>query len=844
VLPVPQKIELADEAIVLGEEINVNFQDVNSVPFLCGVLEEELRPHSIQVTISANPPAESSEHEFTPPEVNPEESYLLQIFDTYCSIDAITEKGLYYGLLTFSQLVGESESGENILPECTILDYPRMAIRGVADDNSRGQVLSVESAKRYIREISRAKNNFFAIYIEDIFEFTNHPQIGVGRGRLTPAEVQEICEYGAQYFVEVFPIFESFQHWDNTLRIPEYEKYGEFPGAFSLNIGDPDIFPLVDDMYADVAGAFPSPYFHIGGDEAFDLGRFRSRDYIAQQGGKGPALAKTLTKLVEMAKARGKSKIIMYHDMVLRDPDSLASLPKDLILMFWDYSAKARNNYPQIQKLRDAGFHVIVSPAMANWGRNFPDIAKSYNNISQIIFAGVKQGALGVLTANWGDNGNEDLHENRFWGAFLSGAIAWNPGHFDLSQFWNGFAHLFYGVPSGSLVRELYETLSVFNSHWMFVYPVRFMPMFWCHPFPAPQPKIHYKKWPDLLTKMESAEELIHRLGDTASRNREHLDYLRLAALLGKVLAKKFATSIEIATTLPNKKVTAEQAAKVESLCNEMVELYQRARASYEDLWLRCAKREMLDRVLQKFDWMVGCYQAKIAETREGARWSNPFVPAQWIYPANAPTKAGSSYYLRTTVTMNFPVNFVQRAHIEVIGNDYATLHVNGQRIGAVSSRMCLSPVPRDTAVQVFDIQAFLEPGENIIAIEGQSFAAGTPAVLAYGEILFGDGRLYRIATDPSWKGHETFDTNWNTKDFDDSTWRPAKSRGTVPHFNSEISRPDFEKGLPSLVNDYFGYTGFLAVSVAVIVGNRFAKIAKPLLAVGIKLFHIDSYLL
>ncbi|HMF29769.1 MAG TPA: glycoside hydrolase family 20 zincin-like fold domain-containing protein, partial [Candidatus Lokiarchaeia archaeon] len=202
ILPSPQIIKLANAAVELKSVINAFCQDVGDNGFFQEILEEELSTYSIQVEFNRDLPEGIPESDFTPPEINPEESYLLQIYDRYCSIDALTAKGLYYGIVTFIQLIQAEISGEKLLPECIIFDYPTMAIRGVADDNSRGQVVTVESAKRYIREISRVKNNFFAIYIEDIFEFTNHPLIGVGRGRLNRAEVREICEYGAKFFVE------------------------------------------------------------------------------------------------------------------------------------------------------------------------------------------------------------------------------------------------------------------------------------------------------------------------------------------------------------------------------------------------------------------------------------------------------------------------------------------------------------------------------------------------------------------------------------------------------------------------------------------------------------------
>jgi hypothetical protein len=647
-----------------------------------------------------------------------------------------------------------------------------------------------------------------------------------------------------KYFVEIFPIFESYQHWDNILRIPEYEKFGEFPGSFNLNIGDPTIFPLVDGMYADLAKAFPSPYFHVGGDEAFDVGRYRSREFVAKAGSLGPALGQVLTKLVAMAKAHGKSKILMYHDVVIHHEAALKALPKDLILMYWNYSGKKKNKHAKIKALRDAGFEVIVSPAMINWGRNWPDIHKSWNNITGIIKAGVKYNALGVLNSTWGDNGNEDMRENRYWGAFLSGAMAWNPVGFDKEAFWEGYARLFYGTPDGPLVKAVYHALSTFNEQWKLMYPVRFMPMFWCHPFPAPEIKPYYKKWPDLQTGMNQADRLIVQLEEKVTRNTWHLDYLKLAALLGKTLARKYATSIDVANIMSEQGVNPTTTVIVGNECQEMIALYQTTRILYEELWLQCAKRDMLGRVLVKFDWMINVYEKKLAEVKGGVKWSSAFLPSQWIYPRGAQIRVDNHFFVRYLLKLNFPKDFIKRAHVQVVGNDYATLFVNGHQVGSVSSRMCLSPMPRDTAVRIFDIQPFLEPGNNVLGIDGQCFSVAVPAVLAYGEIVFNDGRMYPIITDKHWKGSACPVGNWSLPTFDDATWTPVMSRGQVPAFNSEITLPDFDQGIPSRLSDHFGELSFMSVAAGAILGPTMGKLAKLILGLGLKVLGLGTYLL
>ena len=844
ILPPPQEVKLLQGTLAIKSKLCFHMENVPNIEFFKELLREELEPLAIQVEFNEVFSKNLIEEPFTFQCPNADESYRLVVHQEYAQIDALSTQGLYYGFQTFFQLLTKSDGKQLLLPQVEIFDYPTMEIRGVADDISRGQVFTVDAAKRYIREISRVKNNFFAIYIEDIFEFSAHPKIGMGRGRLTPAEVREICAYGAKYFVEIFPIFESYQHWDNILRLPDYEKYGEFPGSFNLNIGDPAIFPLIDSMYSDLVNVFPSPYFHIGGDEAFDIGRFRSREFVKKMGGIGPALAEVVGKLIEMIKAHGKTKILMYHDMIIHYEEALASLPKDLILMYWNYSPKKNAKHNKIKKLREARFNVIVSPAMINWGRNWPDIHKSWNNIIAIIKAGIKFGAIGVLNSTWGDNGNEDMRENRYWGAFLSGTLAWNPKCFDKTTFWEGFARLFYGISDGLLVKSIYHTLSTFNEHWNFVYPVRFMPLFWCHPFPALKIKPHYKRWQELKENMDYANQLITQLENKVTRNEWHIGYLKLAALLGKTLARKYATSVNISSILLKEGVNATLIPIVEKDCQEMISLYQTAKSMYEKLWLQCAKQEGLGRILTKFDLMINAYQQKLKEIKKGLKWSNPFLPSEWIYPKGARIGVDDSYFVRYTFNLNIPKDFIRRAHVQLVGNDYAILYVNGQKLGSVSSRLCISPVPRDTAVKIFDIQPYLAPGKNILGIEGRCFSVAVPAILAYGEIMLEDERAYILTTDKHWVGSSKYEKDWTLLTFDDSNWKPVRSRGRVPKFNSEINLPDFEQGIPSRLVDHFGILSFLSVTINSFVGPTLAAIIRRLLGIGMKVLGLDTYLL
>ncbi|MFX1590617.1 MAG: family 20 glycosylhydrolase, partial [Promethearchaeota archaeon] len=315
-------------------------------------------------------------------DIQNEEGYNLEIEKNFVLIYSIHESGLFYGLQTLIQLLKNGflsqskslnlpteEINEIFLPEIKIRDKPDLEIRGIAQDISRGQSITVEFAKRYITILSHYKMNFYCLYIEDMFAHPKHPIIGKNRGALTKEEIQEIDNYAKKRFVEFVPIFECLGHVDNILSYKEYEDLGEYPGAQCFNITNKEVFEFLNDFILELSKAFTTKYFHIGCDESFDFGKYRSKELISQIG-KSQAYINVYERFYKIAKDCGNERVIMYHDIVANDDEILQNLNKDIIIMFWDY--KPKKKYPKVEILLNAGFKVILSPSMLNWQRHFP----------------------------------------------------------------------------------------------------------------------------------------------------------------------------------------------------------------------------------------------------------------------------------------------------------------------------------------------------------------------------------------------------------------------------------------------------------------------------------------
>jgi len=93
--------------------------------------------------------------------------------------------------------------------------------------------------------------------------------------------------------------------------------------------------PLIKDWFTQVAAEFPSPFIHIGADETFDLGVGRTRPQVQAQG-YGPVYVDFLKQIHE-ALAPLNRRLIFWGDIGGTDPKAVASLPKDMIAVPWNY---------------------------------------------------------------------------------------------------------------------------------------------------------------------------------------------------------------------------------------------------------------------------------------------------------------------------------------------------------------------------------------------------------------------------------------------------------------------------------------------------------------------------
>lgn len=242
------------------------------------------------------------------------EGYVLGVDKSGITISAHAPAGLFYGVQSLMQMMpaevfaqGPSIGQEWKVPFCKIRDYPRFGWRGMHLDVSR-HFFSVDFIKRYIDLIAMHKMNVFHWHLTDdngwrieIEKYPDLTEVSAWRvdredmpwrevtppnpgekatygGYYTQKEVRDVIEYAARRHIMVIPEIEMPGHTSEVFAAyPELSCTGEKlfvqPGSYWPNTdifcaGKEQTFDFIEDVLTEIIELFPSPYVHIGGDEA------------------------------------------------------------------------------------------------------------------------------------------------------------------------------------------------------------------------------------------------------------------------------------------------------------------------------------------------------------------------------------------------------------------------------------------------------------------------------------------------------------------------------------------------------------------------------------------------
>ncbi|MHB1953792.1 MAG: glycoside hydrolase family 20 zincin-like fold domain-containing protein [Sulfobacillus sp.] len=411
-----------------------------------------------------------------------DQAYRIDLNSGSVTITANAAIGLFYGVETLIQLL-KPDLGTLWLPEGIIEDWPDLQLRLMYwDDNHH--LDRVYSLKRDLRQAAFYKVNGFMIKLDGHFQYKSAPAV-VEPYALTPAELQELTNYGLHYHIQIIPYLDGPAHLAFILKHPEYSKLRAFPDSnYEMCVANPDSYQLLESMYQDLLDANKGvKYFYVSMDEPYYLGLANNSqcNEVALKnklGSAGQIFSQFLGKTGAYLHARGRTP--MFWGAFPLKPADVPSLPTYLLANIYGPDID-----PLDQVFHQRDFQQILSAKYINEGdsRMFPQYfvlpqserlhSENYHDTPNVVDDIVNKisfdpsrsntNLIGEVTAGWGDKG---INPETFWLGYIAGTSAgWHPGSPNPQELESAFYSLFYGVKAINMAR-IYQMMSEQDQSW------------------------------------------------------------------------------------------------------------------------------------------------------------------------------------------------------------------------------------------------------------------------------------------------------------------------------------------------------------------------------------------
>ena len=535
------------------------------------------------------------------------QAYAIRIGANGGEITSPSSAGLYYGVQTVCQMI-EGEGIHAAVPQVDIQDWPTFAYRGVMVDMSHGPLPNEDEIKRQLDFLARWKANQYYLYSEASIELDGFPLLNP-RGRLSKAEVRRIIQYGRERHIDVIPNLELYGHLHDLFRVERYADMGDQPHGVEFDPSNEKGKQLLANWAAQFSELFPSPFVHVGFDEAFQIRP------AAERMGVTPAklYVDQLTNVTELFQSHGKT-VMAYSDMMIKYPEVIPQLPKGVIAVPWRYYVE-KDFTPWIGPLAKAGVPMIIQPGVTSWNQLSPDYARTFANIDGFVAAGRKAEALGVLIAVWADD-SQLLMRMSYPGMAYGVASAWQDHAMDKGSFFADYARLTFPPSVAPDVAQALQSETDAETHFQKVFGLNAISGLWADPFSPIYSKSLVSHREDLrqtrLLAEDAEEKLLHALnagGDPAMLNSllvgaETLDYAGFKYLSAADISNLWR---KVGSTKPEEEkwwnefgsqVTYQDHSLIVDLMDAITEL----RPQYKNEWLTEYTPYRLDSTLGRWD--------------------------------------------------------------------------------------------------------------------------------------------------------------------------------------------------------------------------------------------------
>ena len=354
----------------------------------------------------------------------------------------------------------EENAGEKFLPEVEIHDWPALAYRGFMMDTSHGPLPTEDEIKRQIDFLARWKANQYYLYSEANIELRGYPLINLG-ARYTEPQIRRLIDYAKQRHIDVVPCVELYGHLHDLFRVERYADLSALPHGGEINPSNPRVQALLHDWVEQLTALFPSPWFHVGMDEPWELEKAGSQAAGGVEPGK--LYIEQLKSITTLVRQFGK-RPMFWADVnsgariFARYPELFSQLPKDVIAVPWHYHVQpeysgfvapfAREKVPE-----------VFAPGIWCWDEIAPDFLRTFENIDGFLADARKYGTMGMVNTGWTD-ASQVLYRTALPGMAYGAAAAWQKEPMNRAQFFNDYTAAFYSAPVAAEVAPALEALA------------------------------------------------------------------------------------------------------------------------------------------------------------------------------------------------------------------------------------------------------------------------------------------------------------------------------------------------------------------------------------------------
>jgi hypothetical protein len=371
------------------------------------------------------------------------EWYKLTLTPQGGEIRARSSAGLFYAVQTVRQLAAVS-GNRDVLPEVAIEDWPALAYRGLMMDTAHGPLPTVAEIERQLDFMARFKLNQYYFYAEGNIEMQGYPLLAYG-ARYSRQDIQRVVAYARERHIDVVPCLEFYGHLHDLFKLETYADLGVLPHGGEINPRNVKLQAILTGWLQQMASLFPSPWFHAGLDEPWELERAGPQ----ATGGVPPAtlyvdhlrlIASALTKLGK--RPMYWADVSSGAQLFTRYPELARQIPSDAVAVSWEYGAN-KDFGPAINPLIEHKVPFFVATGIWHWDEVSPQFTRTFANMDGLVEQGRAGGALGVVHTAWTDDAQSIYREALPTFAY-GGAVAWQRERVNRETFFADYSRLVY----------------------------------------------------------------------------------------------------------------------------------------------------------------------------------------------------------------------------------------------------------------------------------------------------------------------------------------------------------------------------------------------------------------